>query len=207
MNKGRVAVFLSGRGSNFTALARAAQNADANFSICLVISDRKDAPGLKKAARFKIPAFHIDPKQFPGKSAYEIEICNYLRREKIELICLAGYMRLVGPVLLDNYPGRIMNIHPALLPSFPGVDGYGDTYHYGCKVGGCTVHFVDYGEDSGPIIGQRAVAIAPGDSLETFKQKGLAEEWKLYPHCIELYAQGKLKVVASAKRRVVAIAP
>jgi phosphoribosylglycinamide formyltransferase-1 len=129
-----------------------------------------------------------------------------------DLLILAGFMRNLTPYFIDRVnhdPAlpRIMNIHPALLPSFPGVDGYGDTYHYGCKVGGCTVHFIDYGEDSGPIIGQRTLAIEPGDSLETFKKKGLAEEWKLYPHCIELYAQGKLKVVTGEKRRIVAIAP
>ena len=129
-----------------------------------------------------------------------------------DLLILAGFMRNLTPYFIDRVNTdstlpRIMNIHPAILPSFPGVDGYGDTYHYGCKVGGCTVHFIDYGEDSGPIIGQRAFAIQPGDSLETFKKNGLVEEWKLYPHCIELYAQGKLTVVDGSHRRVVAIAP
>ncbi len=107
-----------------------------------------------------------------------------------------------------------MNIHPALLPAFPGTDGYGDTFRYGCKVGGCTVHFVDYGEDSGPIIGQRALAIEPGDTLETVKAKGLELEWELYPACIQLYAQNRLKVEeetcptpegGTRKRRVVKI--
>ena len=142
----------------------------------------------------------------------EAALIEAMQPYPFDLLILAGFMRNLTPYFIDRInrdPAlpRIMNIHPALLPSFPGVDGYGDTYHYGCKVGGCTVHFIDYGEDSGPIIGQRALAIAPGDSLETFKQKGLAEEWKLYPHCIELYAQGKLKVVTGEKRRVVAIAP
>ena len=142
----------------------------------------------------------------------EAALIKAMRPYPFDLLILAGFMRNLSPYFIDRVNQdaalpRIMNIHPALLPSFPGVDGYGDTYHYGCKVGGCTVHFVDYGEDSGPIIGQRAVTIAPGDSLETFKQKGLTEEWKLYPYCIELYAQGKLKVVAGAKRRVVAITP
>ncbi len=88
-----------------------------------------------------------------------------------------------------------MNIHPALLPSFPGVDGYGDTFRYGCKVGGCTVHFIDYGEDTGPIIGQRAFPIEPDDTLDSIRKKGLALEWQLYPHCIQLFAQGRIKVV------------
>ncbi len=124
-NQGRVAVLLSGRGSNFAAMVRASRRAGANFSVRLVISDRPDAPGLKKAARFGIPAYYINPKQFADKAAYENEICAHLERENIELICLAGYMRLVGPVLLARYPGRIMNIHPALLPSFPGLDAAG----------------------------------------------------------------------------------
>jgi phosphoribosylglycinamide formyltransferase-1 len=129
-----------------------------------------------------------------------------------DLLILAGFMRTLTPYFIDRVNTdrdlpRIMNIHPALLPSFPGVDGYGDTFHYGCKVGGCTVHFIDYGEDTGPIIGQRAFPIEPGDTLETVKQNGLKEEWKLYPHCIELYAQGKLKVVEGERRRIVAIAP
>jgi phosphoribosylglycinamide formyltransferase-1 len=89
-----------------------------------------------------------------------------------------------------------MNIHPALLPSFPGVDGYGDTYRYGCKVGGCTVHFVDYGEDTGPIIGQKAFEIAPDDTIEAIKERGFKLEWELYPHCIQLFAEGRLRVVS-----------
>jgi phosphoribosylglycinamide formyltransferase-1 len=129
-----------------------------------------------------------------------------------DLLILAGFMRTLTPYFIDRVntaPAlpRIMNIHPAILPSFPGVDGYGDTFNYGSKVGGCTVHFIDYGEDTGPIIGQRAFPIQPGDTLESVKKNGLAEEWKLYPHCIELYAQGKLAIVDNGQRRVVAIAP
>jgi phosphoribosylglycinamide formyltransferase-1 len=129
-----------------------------------------------------------------------------------DLLILAGFMRTLTPYFIDRVNHdrtrpRIMNIHPAILPSFPGVDGYGDTYNYGCKVGGCTVHFIDYGEDTGPIIGQRAFPIQPGDTLDTIKKNGLVEEWKLYPHCIELFAQGRLSVVQTPHRRIVAIAP
>ncbi|MGD9330094.1 MAG: phosphoribosylglycinamide formyltransferase [Desulfobacterales bacterium] len=142
----------------------------------------------------------------------EAALIEAMRPYPYDLLILAGFMRNLTPYFIDRVntdrtQPRIMNIHPAILPSFPGVDGYGDTYNYGCKVGGCTVHFIDYGEDSGPIIGQRAFAIQPGDTLETFKQNGLAEEWKLYPYCIQLYAQGKLTVVEGAHRRIVAIAP
>ena len=181
MNQGRVAVFLSGRGSNFTALARASRQPGANFSVRLVICDRQNAPGLRKAARLAIPAFHIDPGNFPGKASYENEICGHLQRENIDLICLAGYMRLVGPVLLGKYPGRIMNIHPALLPSFPGLDAQRQALQHGVKVSGCTVHFVDAGTDSGPIIAQRAVAVRAGDTPEALGRRILRQEHRLFP--------------------------
>lgn len=138
-----------------------------------------------------------------------------------DLLVLAGFMRNLSPYLIDRVNTdrdrpRIMNIHPALLPAFAGVDGYGDTFRYGCKVGGCTVHFVDYGEDSGPIIGQRAFPIRPGDGLEAIRKRGLEEEWLLYPQCIQLFAQGRLRVVRkrwelgrdrTVERRIVEIAP
>ncbi len=125
-----------------------------------------------------------------------IEMFKY----QFDLLVLAGFMRKLTPYFIDRvnkdaeHP-RIMNIHPALLPAFPGVDGYGDTFRYGCKVGGCTVHFVNYGEDTGPIIGQRAFQILPHDTVETIKKKGLEFEWQLYPECIRLFAKGRLKVV------------
>ena len=116
-----------------------------------------------------------------------------------DLLVLAGFMRNLTPYFIDrvnekpDHP-KIMNIHPALLPAFPGVDGYGDTFRYGCKVGGCTVHFIDYGEDSGPIIGQRCFEVEPFDTLDMVKEKGLRQEWKLYPDCIQLFAQNRLKL-------------
>ena len=118
----------------------------------------------------------------------------------IDLLALAGYMRTLTPYFIDRvntdpeHP-RIMNIHPALLPAFPGTDGYGDAFRFGCKVAGCTVHFVDYGEDTGPIIGQKAFPIEKNDTLGTVREKGLKLEWALYPECIDLYAQGRLKIV------------
>lgn len=119
---------------------------------------------------------------------------------EFDLLVLAGFMRKLTPYFIDrvnisNDRPRIMNIHPAILPAFPGTDGYGDTFRYGCKVGGCTVHFVDYGEDSGPIIGQRTFPILPGDTLDSIKKKGLEQEWALYPECIQLYAKNKLHLV------------
>ena len=116
-----------------------------------------------------------------------------------DLLVLAGFMRNLTPYFIDRVNTdrsrpRIMNIHPALLPAFAGVDGYGDTFRYGCKVGGCTVHFIDYGEDTGPIIGQRAFQIQPQDTLESIRKKGLKLEWELYPECIQLFARGRIRL-------------
>jgi len=135
-----------------------------------------------------------------GRAIAEARLLEAMAPYSVDLLVLAGFMRNLTPYFIDRFnPSpdfpRIMNIHPALLPSFPGLDGYGDTLRYGCKIGGCTVHFVDYGEDSGPIIGQRAFAIPPGATIENVRQKGLELEWELYPECIRLFAEGRLTVV------------
>ena len=155
------------------------------------------------------------------RACAEAALLKEMQPYRFDLLVLAGFMRTLSPYMIDRVntdPAlpRIMNIHPALLPSFAGVDGYGDTYRYGCKVGGCTVHFIDYGEDSGPIIGQRAFAIMPDDSLDDIRKRGLKEEWRLFPECIQLFAKGRLRVVEKIwdlgggkqdKRKVVEIAP
>lgn len=156
------------------------------------------------------------------RAAAERLLLEALLPYDIDLLVLAGFMRTLTPYFLDHMQPknglcngglpRIMNIHPALLPAFAGVDGYGDTFRHGCRVGGCTVHFVDYGEDSGPIVGQAAFPILPGDTLEDVKRKGLEEEWKLYPACIQLYAEGRLVLEDRPQRdgsirRVVRILP
>jgi phosphoribosylglycinamide formyltransferase-1 len=128
----------------------------------------------------------------------ESRLLDAMRPYPFDLLVLAGFMRNLTPYFIDRVNTdrsrpRIMNIHPALLPAFPGTDGYGDTFRYGCKVGGCTAHFVDYGEDSGPIIGQRAFAIHEADTLDTIRKRGLELEWQLYPACIQLFAQDRLK--------------
>lgn len=134
------------------------------------------------------------------RAVAEAQLLAQIAPYGIDLLVLAGFMRNLTPYFIDRFntePGRprIMNIHPALLPAFAGVDGYGDTFRYGCKVGGCTVHFVDYGEDSGPIIGQKCFAIQEDDTLDTVRRKGLELEWQLYPECIQLFAEGRLHVV------------
>ncbi len=145
------------------------------------------------AAPEKIKAFLIT------RAVAEAKLIDEMKKYPFDLLVLAGFMRNLTPYFIDRIninpeKPRIMNIHPALLPSFPGVDGYGDTFRYGCKVGGCTVHFIDYGEDSGPIIGQASFDIAPDDTLDDIKKKGLEKEWELFPECIQLFAEGKLNV-------------
>ncbi|MBW2100178.1 MAG: phosphoribosylglycinamide formyltransferase, partial [Deltaproteobacteria bacterium] len=135
-----------------------------------------------------------------SRAIAEAKLLEAMAPYPFDLLVLAGFMRTLSPYFIDrvnpktDHP-RIMNIHPALLPSFPGTDGYGDTFRYGCKVGGCTVHFIDYGEDSGPIIGQKAFQIEPDDTLATIRKKGIELEWEVYPECIQLFAQSRLKIV------------
>jgi phosphoribosylglycinamide formyltransferase 1 len=152
--------------------------------------------------------------------AAEYQLLKTIQPYHLDLLVLAGFMRNLTPYFIDRFnlipdEPRIMNIHPALLPAFPGLDGYGDTMRYGCKIGGCTVHFIDYGEDSGPIITQKAFYIEENDSIESIKQKGLKLEWETYPQCIQLFAEGRLKVIRMThklkngrlyQRRVVKIA-
>ena len=133
----------------------------------------------------------------------EAKLLRQMEPYPFDLLVLAGFMRNLTPYFIDRVNSdrdnpRIMNIHPALLPAFPGVDGYGDTFRYGCKVGGCTVHFIDYGEDTGPIIGQRAFPISDDDTIDSIRNKGLALEWELYVECIQMFAQGRLKPVKRA---------
>lgn len=140
------------------------------------------------------------------RSIAEAELLKAMTHYPFDLLVLAGFMRNLTPYFIDRVntdPAnpRIMNIHPALLPAFPGTDGYGDTFRYGCKVGGCTVHFVDYGEDSGPVIGQRCFSIDDGDTLDIVKKKGLEQEWQLYPECIRLFAENRLKTVKMTHKR------
>jgi phosphoribosylglycinamide formyltransferase-1 len=144
----------------------------------------------------------VDRIQFflNSRAIAEAKLLKQMEPYPFDLLVLAGFMRNLTPYFIDRVNRvrsgpRIMNIHPALLPAFPGVDGYGDTFRYGSKIGGCTVHFVDYGEDTGPIIGQRAFPISENDTIDSIRKKGLALEWELYPECIRLFAQGRLKPV------------
>lgn len=163
-----------------------------DFDFAIVAARQTIKPAGRNAEKLK--TFLIT------RAIAEAELIEKMKPYPFDLLILAGFMRNLTPYFIDRInivpdETRIMNIHPALLPAFPGVDGYGDTFRYGCKVGGCTVHFIDYGEDSGPIIGQRAFQIDEKDTLESIKAKGLELEWQLYPECIQLFAEGRLKTV------------
>lgn len=188
----RLAVLASGRGSNFEAIYQAIAENRLKAEMVSVISDKKDALVLRKAQARKIETFCIVPGDFAGKAEYEREIIKILRERQIDLVVLAGYMRLVGPELLQAYPWKIVNIHPALLPAFPGLDAQRQAVDYGVKYSGCTVHFVDDGVDSGPIIMQRVVPVLPEDTGETLAARILWQEHQVYAEALQLLAEGQV---------------
>ena len=191
MKKKQIAVLISGTGTNLQAIIDK-QN-KIGCKVAVVVSNKANAFGLERAKKAKIPAYFIDHKDIP-REEHEKKIIEILKKYKIDLVVLAGYMRILTPNFIRQYKNRIINIHPALLPSFPGTDGYGDTFRYGCKVGGCTVHFVDEGIDTGPIILQKANPIKETDTLETFKKRGLKIEHQAFPEAIKLFCEGRLRV-------------
>ncbi len=190
----RLAVLASGRGSNFAAIHEAIKADKLNADICVVISDKKDAPALRLAEDEGIPAVHFDPRWYASREEYEIQIVDTLQAMNIDIIVLAGYMRLVGKTLLDQYKLRIVNIHPALLPAFPGLNAQRQALEYGVKQSGCTIHFVDEGMDTGPIILQRAVPVYDTDTEETLSARILKEEHNSYYQALQLIAEGRVKV-------------
>ncbi|MDO7788412.1 phosphoribosylglycinamide formyltransferase [Desulforamulus aquiferis] len=194
MGKLRLGILASGRGSNLQAIMDACQNGFIPGEVIIVISDKPGAFALERAKQAGIPVHCLEPKSFDSKELYEGAIADLLAGSEVELVCLAGYMRLVGSTLLEAFQGRIMNIHPALLPSFPGLHGQRDALEYGVKLSGCTVHFVDEGIDTGPIILQAAVPVLDDDTEETLASRILEQEHLLYPQAIKLFAQGRIKV-------------
>ncbi|MBB4825548.1 phosphoribosylglycinamide formyltransferase-1 [Sporosarcina luteola] len=167
MSKQRIAIFASGSGSNFAALENACREGELPAEIAVVITDRPAAFVVERAKQAGVRVVAFEPKAFPSKQQYEETILLTLREERVDWIVLAGYMRLIGPVLLTAYPSRILNIHPSLLPSFPGKDAIGQAVDHGVKVTGVTVHLVDEGMDTGPILAQQAVAVVEGDKEQT----------------------------------------
>ncbi|MDR9857748.1 phosphoribosylglycinamide formyltransferase [Paenibacillus sp. VCA1] len=191
----RIAVFASGEGSNFQALAEAANAGKlGGAEIALLVCDKPSAPVVGRAERLGIPAFLFKPKDYDSREAYEREIVEQLEEHRVDLVVLAGYMRLLTPVIVEKYAGRLINIHPSLLPAFPGKDAIGQALAYGVKVSGVTVHFVDEGMDTGPIIAQAAIPIASGETSESFAEAVHAVERELYPEVVSWFAQGRVKL-------------
>ena len=185
--KGKVAVFLSGRGSNFESIYKSSLKRDSNFRIEIVVSDNSDAAGILKAKKFGLKTFIFNRKSYKTKKSFESEILDTLKKCKIDLICLAGYMRIIGKTILNGYKERIINIHPSLLPAFPGLDAQKQAFDYGVKISGCTVHFVDSGIDTGKIILQSALEVLPDDTVETLSKRILTEEHNIYPKAIKYF--------------------
>lgn len=177
----RVAILASGNGSNFEALAHQFQAGLLPGELAFVFSDHHNAYVLERARRLNIKAYSFEVKEFENKAAYEKALLQLLQEQEIDLIVLAGYMRIIGQTLLSHYSNRILNIHPSLLPSFPGLHGIKDAYEYGVKVTGVTVHLVDDGVDTGPIIAQEPVMILAEDTLESLEEKIHQTEHRLYP--------------------------
>lgn len=189
-----IGVLASGRGSNFQSIIDNIESGFINAKIALLITDKPDAYALERAKNHKIESLVILPKDFPDKDSFYSRIADDLEKMGVDLVILAGFMRVVGKPLIERYPNRIMNIHPALLPSFPGLHGHKDAIDYGVKISGCTVHFVDEGVDTGPIIIQAAVPAYEDDTEETLSDRILKQEHRVFPLAIKLYAEGKVVV-------------
>jgi phosphoribosylglycinamide formyltransferase-1 len=187
-------VLASGRGSNLQAILDAIEAGRCPARVAVVVSDRKDALALERARRAGASAMHLDPKAYPDRAAFDEAVAEVLDQYATELVCLAGYMRVLSVEFVRRFPGRILNVHPALLPAFPGLHAQRQAIQHGVKVAGATVHFVDDGVDTGPIVLQSAVPIRDDDTEETLGARILVEEHRLYPEAIRLYAEGRLRI-------------
>jgi phosphoribosylglycinamide formyltransferase-1 len=192
----RVAILISGRGSNMAALIEAAKPADFPAEIVLVVSNRPDAAGLAYARDAKTPTAVIDHKPFgKDREAFERALTRELDAKQVDIICLAGFMRLFTPAFVLKWAGRMLNIHPSLLPSFPGLDPHGQALRAGVKISGATVHFVTPETDAGPIIMQAAVPVGETDTSESLAARVLAAEHRIYPLGLQLVAQGRVEII------------
>lgn len=190
----RIGVLLSGSGSNLQAILAACAAGRIDGQVVLVLSDKAEAYGLERARAAGVAAQFVDPAAYGSKAAYNEALRALMVRHEVDLLCLAGYLRIVREPLLSAFAGRMINIHPSLLPAFKGLDAQQQALEYGVKVAGCTVHFVWPGLDDGPIILQATVPVLGDDTVERLRERILAEEHRIYPEAIQLFAQGKLKV-------------
>ena len=194
MAKEILGVLCSGRGTNLQSILAAVDSGDISAPVGVVLTDKPDAKALERAEKAGIPHFCVDRKQYADKQTFEEALVEKLREHGVTLVILAGFMRILSPYFVQAFPGCILNIHPSLLPSFGGAHAHRDVLAYGVKVSGCTIHFVDEGMDSGPIILQTAVPVLDGDDEDTLAARVLEQEHKLYPKAIALFLDGKLKV-------------
>src|ERR1700716_163157 len=190
----RIGVLLSGRGSNFEALADSvAAGRILGAEIAVVVSNREGAPGIEKAKERKIAA-RVIPSKGLEREAYDRQVVAALNEHKVDLVCLAGYMRLLSPFFVASFPNRILNIHPSLLPSFPGLESQRQALEYGVKFAGCTVHFVDENLDAGPIILQAVVPVLDTDTTDTLSEKILREEHRIYSEAVKIVLDGRFRI-------------
>ncbi len=190
----RLGVLASGRGSNFQSIIDAIENKAIRAEIAVLICDNPSAFAIERAKKHGIEHMVIRPKEFASRDEFYEEVSGELEKRGVGLVVLAGFMRIVGKPLIDAFPARIMNIHPALLPVFPGLHGQRQAVEYGVKISGCTVHFVDEGMDTGPIIIQAAVPVCHDDTEDTLSARILKLEHKIYPEAIRLYSEGRIEV-------------
>ena len=192
-------ILLSGRGSNFEAIAQHIENGNLEAEIALVLSNIREAPGLERARQRGLETLFL-PSTGLDRRSYDQQMVAALKARQVDLVCLAGFMRLLSATFIEAFPHRILNIHPSLLPAFPGLDAQRQALQYGVRYSGCTVHFVDEGLDSGPIILQRVVPVLPDDSEHTLADRILAEEHQIYSEAIQLVLQDRIHIEA---RRVI----
>lgn len=188
----RIAVLASGRGSNLQAIIDSIDIGRLNGAIVVVISDNEDAFALKKASANKLPHIFLDSARVSSRQKYDLLLAEKIKQQGADLVVLAGWMRLLGQGFLDKFPDQVINIHPSLLPAFPGLNAQKQAFEYGVKYTGCTVHFVDAGMDTGSIIAQQIVPIDPADTLESLTKRILIEEHLLYPRVIQLFSENRI---------------
>lgn len=193
MNR-RIGVLISGRGSNLQAIIDATRDGRLDAVVAVVVSNRAEALGLQRARDANIPTAVIDHRAFPGREAFERALVDELRRHDVALVCLAGFMRLLGPAFLEAFPNRILNIHPSLLPAFPGLHAQRQAFDYGVKISGATVHLVTAELDAGPIVLQAAVPVRDDDTEDTLAARILVEEHRIYPEAIRIVLDGRWRI-------------
>jgi phosphoribosylglycinamide formyltransferase 1 len=190
----RIGVLASGRGSNFEAIARSVESGSIPAVLVALVTDRSGARATEIARAHGIEAVVLDARDYPGREAHEKAVIAALDERSVGLVCLAGYMRLLSGAFVKHFEGRLLNIHPSLLPAFPGLHVQRQALEHGVKIAGATVHFVDEGVDTGPIVRQAAVPVCEDDTEDTLADRILAEEHRIYPEAIRLFAEGRLRI-------------